>query len=70
MRSQKIRNRAPRPFKKGTSEFGWSGGNRNDSILPPKKGVRKLAKGKEEPQPQNVDQPTSEEKASSQESNE
>ena len=48
MRSQKIRNKAPRPFKKGGGDFGWSGGNKNDAVLPPKKPLTKIAKANDE----------------------
>ncbi|MDB6137779.1 MAG: hypothetical protein JWO94_851 [Verrucomicrobiaceae bacterium] len=37
MRSQKISNKPPRPFKNSSSDRGWAGGNRNDAAQHPKK---------------------------------
>lgn len=44
MRSQKQNNKAPRPFKSGNSQYGWSGSSRNDGYIPGAKPVQKLKK--------------------------
>ncbi len=40
MRSQKIKNKAPRPFKSQFSDHAWAGGNKK-TFLPPKKPAAK-----------------------------
>lgn len=44
MRSQKISNRAPRPFKTHKDKNGWGGGNRNDNFIPAPKHLSRVTK--------------------------
>jgi hypothetical protein len=44
MRSQKISNRAPRPFKTHKDKNGWGGGNRNGNFIPAPKHLSRVTK--------------------------
>lgn len=44
MRSQKISNRAPRPFKTHKDKNGWGGGNQNGNFIPAPKHLSRVTK--------------------------
>ena len=46
MRSRDQNNRAPRPFKLGGNEHGWSGGRKNNANLPSLKSLIGAKKAK------------------------